>query len=288
MIMAYRYRFMRFPQGKAKAITYSCDDGMKQDILTSSILCEYGIKGTFNLNGGRFNSIRHLTKEEVREHILSKGHEIAVHGYNHRALGGLRAIEGIKEVLDCKVELEETFDMIIRGMAYPDFGIKKLLNGIKYETIKEYLTNLDIAYARTTGFDNDRFEMPTDWHNWIPSAHQKNPLMMEYAQEFIDMDTTKFSINHQEPRLFYFWGHSYELDDEKTLENFRNTCKLIANNDKVWYATNIEVYEYTKAYESLIYSANGKTIYNPTLYEIWFTIDGKEYSIRSCERITIE
>ena len=49
----------------------------------------------------------------------------------------------------------------------------------------------------------------------------------------------------------------------------------------------MEVYEYVNAYNSLIYSADGTKIYNPTLFEIWFDIDGKTYKICSGETINI-
>jgi hypothetical protein len=172
-------------------------------------------------------------------------------------------------------------------MAYPDYGVIKLLNGINYETIKTYLTNLDIAYARTLGNDNNRFEMPNDWHNWMPSVHQNNPQILAFAEEFISMDVSKYSISRQEPRLFYIWGHSYELDNENVLKMVKTVCEKIANKDDIWYATNIEIYNYTKAYNSLEYSADGTLVYNPTLYEIWFVVDGKMHSVKPGETLKI-
>ena len=70
-----------------------------------------------------------LTKEEIQEHLLDNGHEIAVHGEMHRAPGKIRAIEGIRDVLNCRLELEKMFGRIIRGMAYPDSGIRKMMFG---------------------------------------------------------------------------------------------------------------------------------------------------------------
>ena len=43
---------MRFPGGLAKALTFSYDDGVEQDIRLVEILDKYGMKGTFNLNSG--------------------------------------------------------------------------------------------------------------------------------------------------------------------------------------------------------------------------------------------
>ena len=38
--------------GKKKAVTFSFDDGVTQDIRTIEILNKYGLKATFNLNSG--------------------------------------------------------------------------------------------------------------------------------------------------------------------------------------------------------------------------------------------
>jgi hypothetical protein len=36
--------------GKKKALTFSYDDGVTQDIRMTGLLNRYGLKGTFNLN----------------------------------------------------------------------------------------------------------------------------------------------------------------------------------------------------------------------------------------------
>ena len=89
-----RYRFLRFPKGKQKAVTLSYDDGCRDDIKFSDTISKYGLKCTFNLNCDYMRK-ENLSVSEIKEHFLSKGHEIAVHGANHRAEGTLRPIEGI-------------------------------------------------------------------------------------------------------------------------------------------------------------------------------------------------
>ena len=59
-----------------------------------------------------------------------------MHGAMHRANGSVRAIEGIREVLDCRLDLEGKLDTIIRGMVYPDTGVERLSADVTYEQIK--------------------------------------------------------------------------------------------------------------------------------------------------------
>lgn len=278
---------MRFPEGRSKAVTLSYDDGCPEDIRFSSVISAAGLKCTFNLNSEKMSS-NHLEKEQIQECFLNKGHEIAVHGANHRAEGVIRAIEGIGEVIDCRRELEQKFGIIVRGMAYPDVGIRKFSNGASYDKIKNYLKDLDIVYARTLGSDNNSFELPLDWHAWMPSAHHENPKVMELIDEFISLDVSpNANRSRRTPRLFYLWGHSYEFERNKNWELLDDICKKLAGRDDIWYATNIEIYNYVQAYNALVYSADSKIVYNPTLFDIWFDIDGVLYCLKSGETLKL-
>ena len=185
---------MRYPDGKTKAVTFSYDDGVPEDKQLLEIFNKYGMKGTFNFNLEEIRPFR-FSKEELAELFLEKGHEIAVHGAYHRANGNTRPIEGIRDVLDCRLELEHKCNRIIRGMAYPDTGITLFGNLGNYGQVKQYLQELDIAYARTLGGDNNSFMLPDDFHAWMPTAHHRNPKLMEYIDEFLAIDTSTKSYH---------------------------------------------------------------------------------------------
>jgi len=278
---------MRYPEGKAKAVTFSYDDGVIEDKKLVEIFDRYGMKATFNFNCERPNKFC-FSKEQIEEYFLSKGHEIAVHGAYHRANGNLRPIEGIRDVLDCRLELEEKCGRIIRGMAYPDSGITQMGNFGSYEQIKQYLTELDIVYSRTLGSDNNSFTLPADFHAWMPSAHHDNPKIFEYIEEFLALDISPKKYHARRiPRLLYIWGHSYEFEKKGNWDHIEKICARLANNDEIFYATNIEIYDYVEAYKRLVYSADGHLVYNPTLIKVWIDVDGVLYSIGSGETIRI-
>ena len=280
-------RFLRFPGGKPKAFTMSYDDGCPQDRRFSDIITGYGLKCTFNLNNDSLRK-NNYKPEEIEEIYLSRGHEVAVHGAGHKANGNMSVIVGIKDVLDNRLELEKKTGRIIRGMAYPDSGITRFSNNTTYKDVKRYLTDLGICYARTLGGDNDGFFLPADWHAWMPTAHHNNPKIIEYLDKFINLDlSTKIYHSHRAPRLFYLWGHSYEFDNRNNWELLDEICGKISGNDEIWYATNMEIYNYVEAYNSLVLSADETIIYNPTLIDIWLDIDGVVYKVASGETIKI-
>lgn len=282
------HTFMRFPEGKAKAVTFSYDDGCKQDIKTAETLQKYGIKGTFNICSKRMdNDNWYLTSKEIKEHIIARGHEIAVHGAEHQAPGSVSLIDGIRDVLDGRIGLEQTFGGIIKGMAYPNSGIRIFDNGATYEEVRSYVKQLGISYARTLGGDNNGFLMPEDWYKWMPTAHHNNPQIFDWIDEFLKIDFGSLYVGGQRPRLFYIWGHSHEFDRDKNWEKLTDICEKISGKEDIWYATNIEIYNYTMAYRALEFNAEGTLVYNPTLYTIWFYADKKDYCIKSGETIEL-
>ena len=281
--------FLRYPGGKAKAVTFSYDDNCESDKRLAELFYKYGLKGTFNFNGlsVRYKNPKY-TDEEIQDIFLSKGHEIAVHGELHRPSGNLRPIEGIRDVLNCRIELEKRCGRIIRGMAYPDTGIRLMSVHTDYPSIKNYLTELDIVYARTLGGDNDDFLLPNDFHAWMPSAHHDNPKIMEYIDKFLGMDLSpRVYHSMRSPRLLYIWGHSFEFDRKDNWDHIEQICRRLSGNDEIWYATNIEIYDYVEAFKRLVWSADNSIVYNPTLKTVWLDIDGKEYVIKPDETLYI-
>lgn len=284
-----RYRFLRFPGGLFKAVTFSYDDGIRHDIRLAETLKRYDMKCTFNINSGFIaenGGEYHLSVQEIQEHILNNGHEMAVHGEYHRAPGKQRPIDGIQDVLNCRLALERQFGIIVRGMAYPDSGITAFANGANYADIRRYLQDLDIAYSRTLGGDNDRFELPNDWLAWIPTAHHDNPHIFEYIEKFCTLDENGYCAA-MTPKLFYLWGHSYEFENNNNWDHLEKICEQLSGRQDVWYATNMEIYDYVNAYNRLVYSADGHTVYNPSLLSIWFSVDGEIHCIGSGETIRI-
>ena len=282
-----KYNFLRFPGGREKAVTLSYDDGTVDDIRFTETINRYGLKCTFNLIGSNLAQEKGMTVDFVRTEILGKGHEVANHGYEHRAQGLVRRVEAIRDILRSREYLEEIFGIIVRGMAFPDRSVNRFSTPDVFEEVRQSLKDLDIVYARNAGGDNDQFCLPESWYHWNPTAHHKNPQLMEYIDKFLSLELSKLYRASREPRLFFLWGHAFEYERTHGWDLLERICQKLAGHEEIWYATNMEIYEYVTAYRSLIYSADGTIIYNPTLYEIWFDIDGTLYSIKPGQTLKI-
>ena len=46
-------------------------------------------------------------------------------------------------------------------------------------------------------------------------------------------------------------------------------CDKLSHNDSIWYATNIEIYNYMTAQKQLQISVDERTFYNPTAIDVW-------------------
>lgn len=278
--------FMRFPGGRAKAFTLSYDDGVEQDIRLMSIFNKYGLKCTFNLNSDSFvpegtvfapdNIFHHMTKAQTLSTYTNSGHEVAIHTHNHPHLECLSGSEVVYQVMKDRELLEEMFEHPIRGMAYP-FGTYN-------DAVVDALRACGIAYSRTV-ISTEKFDMPTDWLRLPATCHHKNPRLMELGEKFIDM---KLRDGSSTPKLFYLWGHSYEFDVDDNWDVIEKFCAMISGRDDIWYATNMEIFEYTEAYNRLVWALGSKYVYNPSALTVWFTYAGKQYVINPGEQLCIK
>lgn len=282
-----RYRFVRFPEGRCKAVTLSYDDGSTHDRHFLEIINQHGLKCTFNINSKailRGDSWR-ISSQEVYDLHHKYGHEVAVHGAKHIALGRATAVNGIRDVLECRLELEKLMKCIIRGMAYPDSGITKLTEGLDREDIYRYVEQLGILYARTLRGDNDSFDLPDNWYAWMPTCHHQNPKLMEYVDKFLTEDPRKAYM--RESKLFYLWGHSFEFENNNNWELLEEFGRRMGGHQDIWYATNIEICEYVRAYHQLVFSVDNDIVYNPTIKKIWFATYAAEYCIEPGQTLYI-
>lgn len=275
---------MRFPGGRAKALTFSYDDNIKDNIRLAEIFDEHGLKCTFNINSGLFaeegTKSRNFTKSEATEFYkkcIENGHEVAVHGQTHPWLESLPLSVATLDVIRDRIALEEQFGCIVRGMAYPQGTFDDELVGC--------LAACGIAYSRTTA-QTEKFSIPTDWLRMPSTCHHYHPKLPQLIEKFLE--NKKYS---PQPKLFYIWGHSYEFTDNDNWYIMEDIAKKLGNNDEVWYATNIEIYEYVENFKRLIFSADGKTVKNPTAQELFFVtdyhLDAKKYSVAPGETIKL-
>lgn len=271
--------FMRFPDFKRKAVTLSYDDGMIFDEQLINIMGKNGLKGTFNISTGLFNEgkPRWLTKENAIKLYTESGNEVAVHGKYHVSLANVPHAMAVDDVLKDRQTLEEWFDKIVIGMAYA--------NGSFDDNVVEIVKKCGIKYSRTT-VSTEKFDIPENWLMMPATCHHKNPRLMELAKQFIESPEPKYYWS-KKPQLFYIWGHSYEFNDEDNWGIIEEFAEYVGNRDDVWYATNGEIYNYVKAYDSLIWGADGKRVYNPSALNIFINYYEKEYVIHSGDCVKI-
>lgn len=258
---------MRFPGFLEKAVTLSYDDGRSFDKRLIEIMSKHGIKGTFNLNSNNYTpDVCTIKAEELKELYLDTGNEIAVHGVDHLSLALTDPGEATHSIVTDRENFERITGRIIKGMAYA--------NGSVSDEVVVMLKNCGIKYARTT-VSTEKFDMPTDWLRLPATCHHKNPRLMELAKDFIERPPYHYFPNRS-LRLFYLWGHSYEFNNDNNWEVIERFCEYIGGRDDVWYATNVEIYDYATAYSRLEFSVFADTVYNPTATDIYVELPGEK------------
>lgn len=265
--------FMRFVDGKEKAFTLSYDDGVETDKRLLSIMSQYNLKGTFNINSGveGRGSHKRMDKNETYATFCNCGQEIAVHGAKHSFLTKLTVSQGIDEILNDRKALEKMFGRIVNGMAYA--------YGAFNDEAKRYIALCGINYARTINSTHS-FGLPTDWLELNPTCHHNDPELNVLTEKFVSGSPNN-ERNRKDPYLFYVWGHSYEFDEQNNWHVIEQLAQKVANLNDVWYATNGQIYNYVQAFNSLVFSLNGKCVYNPSALDVWFYRHGVTYKVPS-------
>lgn len=275
--------YVCYPDFKLKALTLSYDDGVRQDKRLISIMQKNGIKGTFNINSGQFSDKYEgvekgrMTADEAYELYTKSGMEVAVHGYKHLSLSRVEESVGTLDVIKDRDTLEKMFNKIIKGMAYA--------NGSYSDSVVEMLKKCGINYSRTT-ISTEKFDIPTDWLRLPATCHHNNPRLMELAREFVEWKKPDYYWRVK-PLLFYLWGHSYEFDTNDNWNVIEEFAEYIGGRDDVWYATNGEIYDYLSACDKLVFSADGKKVYNPTCTTLYIQDVGNQYVIKPGETIDL-
>lgn len=274
---------MLWKDGKKKALTLSFDDGTIYDRRFVELLNKYGIKGTFNLNSGIFDTHDRLTfdgveidfsriaETEVKD--LYAGHEVASHTMTHPSLTDLTANMAALEVAGDRTKLEELTGDLVRGFAYPYGTFNKEVEGV--------LAACGIEHARTV-CSTHNFELPADFLEWHPTCHQEDLKLMELTEAFCENRADK-------ALLFYVWGHSYEFKVHESWDRIEEFLQYVFGyKEEIAMLTNIEIVDYVKAFRRLLRSTDGNLIYNPSAADLWFEKDGKTYCVHAGERLYLK
>lgn len=227
--------------GKMKALTFSYDDGVTQDIRLIEMLNKYNLKCTFNINSGKFGINQNLIREDVeithnkiKEEDIKKvyeGHEVAGHTISHPGLTFLNDRAIVREIEEDRLYLSDLVGYEVVGMAYPGGG-GPVCDSRVSKLCKE---KTGMKYARTVNSVYN-FDLQDNLHEFSPTVYHHNSWdkMYDLAEKFINLKTDK-------PQIFYIWGHSYEFDIHNTWDKFEEFCKFISGKDDIFYGTNKEI-----------------------------------------------
>lgn len=260
---------LAFPEGKHKVLTLSYDDGRAADRKLVDILNHYGIKGTFHINSGLLGVGDRISQEEIIE--LYDGHEVSAHTVTHPTIARSPKEQLVEEIIDDRKGLERIVEYPVRGLSYPNGSFNRL--------IKEILPYLGIEYGRTV-HSTGNFSMPDDFFEWNPTCHH-NKNLMKLAEDFINLHKKQYLY------MMYVWGHSYEFDNDQNWELIESFCQFVSNRNDIWYATNIEIVDYMKAFQNLKFSADSQFVYNPSALSVWLSVEGNIVNVPGGNQVAL-
>ncbi|MBQ3427555.1 MAG: polysaccharide deacetylase family protein [Clostridia bacterium] len=227
--------------GKSKAVTFSYDDGVTQDLRLIELFDKYGLKGTFNINSGHFGKDMSIVRNGVQiSHKrfsgsdiarVYKNHEVAAHTLTHPNLTTLDEKDIIYQVEQDRLTLSDIVGYEVFAMAYPGGGVNN--DDRVAKVVRDYT---GVKFARTTT-STYSFDKQTNLYRFDPTVYHHGDGIKkcrEVAERFFD-------LRSDEPQLLYIWGHSFELDIHDDWAEMEELLLYLANRDDVFYGTNSEV-----------------------------------------------
>ena len=105
---------------------------------------------------------------------------------------------------------------------------------------------------------------------------------MALAQTFVESKPIR------SPQLFYLWGHSYEFEKDDNWKIIEDFCAYMGNRNEIWYATNMEIYEYVQAYHQLVFSMDSSVVYNPSAIDVYFSWNRVVHCVKAGKQLRIQ
>lgn len=217
-----------------KSVTFSFDDGVRQDIPFVELLNKYNLKCTFNLNTGLADEkyrwvykgvdVIHLNKAEMLD--LYKGHEVAVHSLTHPYLEKLDDQRMYEQIYQDKCNLEDWYAQEIVGMAYP-FGTYD-------ERVLDTVKRCGIQYARTIK-NTSEFTKQENLLELKANCCFTNPELPAIIERFLASESNQ-------KQVLYIWGHTYQLGPDMSWEAFESICKQLSSVKGLVFETNKDAF----------------------------------------------
>ncbi len=241
-----------------KFFTVSFDDGTEQDVRLVALMEKYGIRGTVNLSSGLFGQREEGVSRETTEaladgterrirvcydhnilpleqakELYSRDYiEIAGHGAHHTHQAALDSEELRAEIAGDAAQLEKIFGRKVRGHIFP--------YGEYNEECLSVMEEAGLVYGRyvtSAGPDAD-FAFHAERGIIRPTCRMTDGFALPLLERFISAPCG------DEDMVFYFWGHSFELDygiDSASDAFLETLFRTAAEADGIEFVTNGEL-----------------------------------------------
>lgn len=269
--MAHPNTFLRFPGGREKALSFTFDDGTVEDRRLSEKIGALGLRATFNINSGWFELVlpynKRMSAEETVEVLDRDFIEIACHGSKHVDPSRVDAPTFLWDALKDRNALEHLFGRPITGFAYPQ--------GAYSPGVMRDMERAGFEYARALGFFGD-FRLPGDLFELHATCGLLGGNCDGIVERFVDLKCGDWIWGGDTDGQFLnIFCHSYDIgDDEAKWQSAFGRLERLSGRDDIWYATNIEIVRYIKAYRSLVFSLEHDFVYNPSAMPVWIYREG--------------
>ena len=261
-----------YPGFKLKTLTFSLDDGTFQDKEMLNMFNRFNLKATFNINSKKMDHNGDFTMENWLKcykikgediKYIYQGHEVAAHSSTHTDFSDC-SDETLEYEIDQDVKtLSELVGYKVVGFAYP--------YGIYNDKIIDRLKKNGIIYARSVKSDLT-FNIPKNWYTFGGTCNISIDKLPNLVKRWNN-------LSPKQMKLFYIWGHSYELDMYHQHEKVFDLLSKLANKEDVYYGTNKDIFSYLAGFKKLRYNSNKNCLINNSDVDLYIEYNNQKVVI---------
>jgi peptidoglycan/xylan/chitin deacetylase (PgdA/CDA1 family) len=222
-------------------VTTSWDDGHGMDEKLSSLLLDYGLKGTFYVAKNWIENFGDVCS--IRE--LARNFEIGAHTLSHPDLTSIPIKYAAMEIQSSKEWLETLLRRKIEMFAYP--------KGKYNDKIVKLVEQAGFKGARTLDF---QIALPKNqfMSGVGPQASNGSPLLRLRAslksklsfKSLLDWKTNAkllFDYLLETGGIWHLWGHSWEIENNRDWGKLGEVFEYVSNRKNVSYLENRNIIE---------------------------------------------
>jgi peptidoglycan/xylan/chitin deacetylase (PgdA/CDA1 family) len=221
-------------------VTTSWDDEDRSGLRVADVLNRYGLRGTFYVPTGKLGHDPFFTAADLRT-LSVAGFEIGAHTVSHAILTEIGREELMREVGDCKAELQQILGAEVTMFCYPKGRFNaKVVSAVEQAGYRgaRGTQMLDSAYPhRRSNYVRNLIRLGA-----FGALFESVPDLIGF-NGWLELGKKRFDRVMRRGGIWHLYGHPWEIEKLGLWDQLGEMLQYVSNRSGVEYVTNGQLLE---------------------------------------------